>query len=193
MNSFYNDSAHVILMNKCLLTLQNNWRSAAGQINYDGTQSSYLSEEIHGFRAGDSWKTAVAISHIDTLLAKNQIRSIYDYISEEGMIPSSIYRDTNIQKPNFNFSHTPVSGWAIWEIYQKSNDVAFLKNKNNPLYFGYNNGIRFNFVHNILEVYFPLYSNNGWEISQKRYPQKIRFTLTADINSIYNFFRRGLL
>jgi len=85
------------------------------------------------------------------------------------------------------------SSFGLWRWIELYNDVAFLKNKNNPLYFGYNNGIRFNFVHNILEVYFPLYSNNGWEISQKRYPQKIRFTLTADINSIYNFFRRGLL
>jgi len=85
------------------------------------------------------------------------------------------------------------SSFGLWRWIELYNDVAFLKNKNNPLYFGYNNGIRFNFIHNILEVYFPLYSNNGWEISQKRYPQKIRFTLTADINSIYNFFRRGLL
>jgi transcription antitermination factor NusG len=85
------------------------------------------------------------------------------------------------------------SSFGLWRWIELYNDVAFLKNKNNPLYFGYNNGIRFNFVHNILEVYFPLYSNNGWEMSQKRYPQKIRFTLTADINSIYNFFRRGLL
>jgi len=85
------------------------------------------------------------------------------------------------------------SSFGLWRWIELYNDVAFLKNKNNPLYFGYNNGIRFNFIHNILEVYFPLYSNNGWEMSQKRYPQKIRFTLTADINSIYNFFRRGLL
>jgi hypothetical protein len=85
------------------------------------------------------------------------------------------------------------SSFGLWRWMEFYNDVAFLKNKNNPIYFGYNNGIRFNFVHNILEVYFPLYSNNGWELPQKGYPQKIRFTLTADVNSIYNFFRRGFL
>ena len=85
------------------------------------------------------------------------------------------------------------SSFGLWKWMELYSDVAFLKNKNNPIYFGYDNGVRFNFVHNILEVYFPLYSNNGWEISQKGYPQKIRFTLTADINSIYNFFRRGFL
>ena len=71
------------------------------------------------------------------------------------------------------------------------NGVAFLKNKNERLFFGYENGIRFNFVHNIFEIYFPLYSNNGWEISQQAYPQKIRFTFTGNINRVYNFFRRG--
>ncbi|SDS20789.1 hypothetical protein SAMN05216503_2325 [Polaribacter sp. KT25b] len=85
------------------------------------------------------------------------------------------------------------SSFGLWRWMEFYNDVAFLKNKNNPIYFGYNNGIRFNFVHNIFEIYFPLYSNNGWEISQGSYPEKIRFTLTGNINSIYNFFRRGFL
>jgi hypothetical protein len=85
------------------------------------------------------------------------------------------------------------SSFGLWRWMEFYNDVAFLKNKDNPIYFGHNNGIRFNFIHNILEVYFPLYSNNGWEVSQEAYPQKIRFTLTGNINSIYNFFRRGFL
>ena len=85
------------------------------------------------------------------------------------------------------------SSFGLWRWMEFYNDVAFLKNKNNPVYFGYNNGIRFNFVHNIFEIYFPLYSNNGWEVSRDNYPQKIRFTLTGDVNSIYNFFRRGFL
>lgn len=85
------------------------------------------------------------------------------------------------------------SSFGLWRWVEFYNDVAFLKSKNDPIYFGYNNGIRFNFVHNILEVYFPLYSNNGWEVSQQAYAEKIRFTLTADIGAIYNFFRRGFL
>ena len=85
------------------------------------------------------------------------------------------------------------SSFGLWRWVELYNDVAFLKNKNEPLYLGYNNGIRLNFVHNILEVYFPLYSNNGWEVSQHSYAEKIRFTLTADVGAIYNFFRRGFL
>lgn len=82
---------------------------------------------------------------------------------------------------------------GLWRWVEFYNDVAFLKNKNKPTYFAYENGIRFNFVHEIFEVYFPLYSNNGWEISQAKYTEKIRFTLTANLGSIYNFFKRGFL
>ena len=80
--------------------------------------------------------------------------------------------------------------WRWIEFYQ---DVAFLKNKKERLFFGYENGVRLNFVHNIFEIYFPLYSNNGWEVSQASYAQNIRFTFTGDVNSIYNFFKRGFL
>lgn len=85
------------------------------------------------------------------------------------------------------------SSFGLWRWVEFYNDVAFLKNKNSPIYFAYNNGIRLNFIHNIFEIYFPLYSNKGWEISQEAYPQNIRFTFTGDLGSVYNFFRRGFL
>lgn len=85
------------------------------------------------------------------------------------------------------------SSIGLWRWIEHYNDVAFLKNKNQDIYFAYENGIRFNFVHNILELYFPLYSNLGWEVSQEAYPSKIRFVLTLKPSAIYNFFRRGFL
>lgn len=110
------------------------------------------------------------------------------YIIAEGGFKSVLpVRFANQYMVAFNTS------FGLWRWVEFYNDIAFLKNRDNALYFGYNNGIRLNFVHNILEVYFPLYSNNGWEIGQQSYPQKIRFTLTANVNQIYNFFRRGFL
>jgi hypothetical protein len=85
------------------------------------------------------------------------------------------------------------SSIGLWKWVEYYNDVAFLKNKGQSTYFAYENGIRFNFIHNILEVYFPMYSNNGWEINQEAYPNKIRFVLTARPSAVYNFFRRGFL
>lgn len=80
--------------------------------------------------------------------------------------------------------------WRWLEIY---NDVAFLKNRDKPVFFAYESGIRLNFVHNIFELYFPLYSNNGWELGHEAYPRKIRFVFTANPRAIFNFFRRGFL
>lgn len=108
------------------------------------------------------------------------------YIITEGGFKSVLpTRFANQYMLSFNSS---IGMWRWVEFY---NDVAFLKNRNKPIFFGYENGIRLNFVHNIFEIYLPLYSNNGWEISQEAYPQKIRFIFTGDMNRIYNFFRRG--
>jgi hypothetical protein len=85
------------------------------------------------------------------------------------------------------------SNIGLWKWVTYYNDVAFLKNKGENMYFGYENGIHFNFIPNILELYFPMYSNLGWEVTQEAYPSKIRFVLTLKPRTIYNFFRRGLL
>lgn len=85
------------------------------------------------------------------------------------------------------------SSIGLWKWMEFYTDIAFLKDKGRSTYFAYDNGIRFNFVHNILELYFPLYSNNGWEVNQEAYASKIRFVFTARPSAIYNFFRRGFL
>ncbi len=85
------------------------------------------------------------------------------------------------------------SSIGVWKWLEYYNDVAFLKNKGESTYFAYENGVRFNFIHNILEVYFPMYSNLGWEVNQEAYASKIRFVLTMRPSTIYNFFRRGFL
>jgi hypothetical protein len=110
------------------------------------------------------------------------------YIINEGGFKSVLpTRFANQYMLSFN------SSIGLWRWIEYYNDVAFLKNKTKPIFFGYENGIRFNFVHNIFEIYLPLYSNNGWEVSQKAYAEKIRFTFTGNVNRIYNFFRRGFL
>ncbi|MDP3353501.1 MAG: aminopeptidase [Flavobacteriaceae bacterium] len=81
---------------------------------------------------------------------------------------------------------------GIWRWVQVYNDIGFVKNRNNSIYFAHENGIRLNFVNNYFELYFPVHSNNGWEISQPDYSTKIRFVFTTNLNLLFNFFRRGL-
>ena len=84
------------------------------------------------------------------------------------------------------------SSVGLWRWLEVYNDAAILKNKGENLFFAYENGIRLNFINNIFEIYFPIYSNNGFEISQGNYQSKIRFVVTANPTSIYNYIRRGL-
>ena len=84
--------------------------------------------------------------------------------------------------------NTSIGVWRWVEIY---NDVALVKNKNKNVYFAYENGVRLNFVQDILEIYFPVYSNLGWEVTQSDYASRIRFVLVLKPKRIVNFLRRG--
>ncbi|MDO9036955.1 MAG: aminopeptidase, partial [Lutibacter sp.] len=84
--------------------------------------------------------------------------------------------------------NTSVGLWRWLEVY---NDVGFVKNRGENVYFAYESGVRLNFINDILEVYFPFYSNLGWELTQPRYSNKIRFVLVINPKKIYNFAKRG--
>ena len=110
------------------------------------------------------------------------------FIMAEGGFKSVLdQRFANQFLVSFNSS---VGIWRWLEIY---NDAAFLKNRGNDVFFGYESGIRFNFIHNILELYLPIYSNNGWEVTKNAYSKNVRFVLVAKTRAIFNFFRRGFM
>ena len=97
------------------------------------------------------------------------------FIMAEGGFKSVLdQRFANQFLVSFNSS---IGLWRWFEIYT---DVAFLKNRGNNVFFAYENGIRFNFIHNIFEFYLPLYSNNGWELNRNAYSKSIRFVLVAN-------------
>ncbi len=80
---------------------------------------------------------------------------------------------------------------GIWRWIEFYADAGFLKNRNEDARFKYDSGIRLNFIHNFLEVYFPLQSSNGFEPEFSDYASRIRFVLTIDIERVYNFVKRG--
>jgi hypothetical protein len=84
--------------------------------------------------------------------------------------------------------NTSIGVWRWVEIY---NDVGFVKNKGQEVYFAHENGVRLNFIQDILEVYFPFHSNLGWEVAQPNYSSKIRFVLVIKPKKIFNFIKRG--
>ncbi|MET0760153.1 MAG: aminopeptidase [Flavobacterium sp.] len=78
----------------------------------------------------------------------------------------------------------------IWNWIEVYGDIGFVKNKYQSEKFVYDSGIRLNLVTNYFELYFPVYSNNGWEIAQKNYNEKIRFVITLEPKTLLNLFTR---
>jgi putative isomerase len=115
------------LADKCYLTLQNNWRTPAGELKHSGVFPSYHYEWFHGFWAWDSWKHAAALAIFDTEKAKDQVRAMYDFMQDDGFIPDCVYRDTTLEKHNYRNTKAPLSAWAVWSIYKRDRDTLFLK------------------------------------------------------------------
>jgi hypothetical protein len=86
---------------------------------------------------------------------------------------------------------TTNGSFSVWKWIEIYADAGFYKNKGFDPSFKYDSGVRLNFIHNILEVYFPIQSSLGFEPSNKAYPTKIRFVLTVNPNKIVSFLRRG--
>jgi hypothetical protein len=108
------------------------------------------------------------------------------FIMNEGGIKSSM--PVSFANQWLTTLNTSIGLWKWFEIY---NDVGLVKNRDRSVYFIHDKGIRFNFVNNFLEVYFPLHSNNGWEISGPHYEEKIRFVLTTSFKDIFGYLKRG--
>jgi len=86
---------------------------------------------------------------------------------------------------------TTVNGsYSLWNYIHAYGDVGFVKNRDRDAKFVYDSGIRLNLLQDYFELYFPVYSNNGWEMGQDNYDQKIRFIVTLDINTFVKLFTR---
>lgn len=69
-------------------------------------------------------------------------------------------------------------------------DVGLLKNKGKGVKGKYDTGVRVSLVQDYFELFFPVYSNLGWEITQPHYDQKIRFIVTLDFQTLMGLFSR---
>lgn len=83
--------------------------------------------------------------------------------------------------------NTSLNVWRWVELY---NDVGFLKNVNQSELLVYDFGIRLNLVTDYFELYFPMYSNNGWEVNDASYANKIRFIVTLSPKTLTGLFKR---
>ena len=78
----------------------------------------------------------------------------------------------------------------IWNWIYAYGDVGLVKNRFDSPEFVYDSGVRVSLVADYFELFFPVYSNLGWEIAQPDYDQKIRFIVSLSLNTIIRLFTR---
>ncbi|MFK7781860.1 metalloprotease [Psychroserpens sp.] len=79
---------------------------------------------------------------------------------------------------------------TIWKYVEAYGDIGLVKNRGIDPKFVYDSGIRLNLITDYFEVYFPIYSNLGWEVGQPNYEERIRFLFTLDPGRLLGLFRR---
>ena len=120
-------------------------------------------------------------------LGRSETTGIYSqqYIPAEGGFK------TKFENPLANnYLITANTSMGIWKWIEAYGDIGFIKHDDSPSRILFDTGIRFNFLPDYLEVYFPIYNSAGLEVDQHNYAQKIRFVLTLDRVTLTQLFSR---
>ncbi len=78
----------------------------------------------------------------------------------------------------------------IWRWIFGYADVGLVHNKGRGTNAVYDTGIKLTLVADYFELYFPMYSNLGWEPGLPNYDQKIRFIVTLSPSTLLRLFTR---
>lgn len=78
----------------------------------------------------------------------------------------------------------------IWNWVYAYGDVGLVKSSGQNTQFVYDSGIRLSLVADYFELFFPIYSNKGWEIGQPGYSNAIRFMITISPTTLIGLFTR---
>ena len=92
-----------------------------------------------------------------------------------------------------NFILATNLNFGIWKWFESYLDLGMLKDRNEKSRYFYGTGIRLNLLPDFFELYFPVSSNNGFELSQNNYSKKIRFIISYNLESLGNLFSRRWL
>lgn len=109
---------------KAMATLLGNWRAARGDLHHDGVIPSYSNPDFNGFWAWDSWKHAAALAWFAPDLARDQMRTMFDYQRADGMVPDCVFLDA--RENNWRDTKPPLATWATLEIWRATGDKAFV-------------------------------------------------------------------
>lgn len=153
-------------------------RLYAGSFIYNNTDSDY-------FSFATDRPTDYLFDY--NYLGRSQTSGIFSqqYIIAEGGFKSMLdipYANQWITALNVNYT--------IWNWIEAYGDLGIVKNKYQSGQFIYDSGICLDLVTNYFQLYFPIYSNNGWEIAEPHYSERIRFMVTLSPQILFTLFTR---
>lgn len=122
-SKFLKDNTYRRVIVKAMMTLNSNWRSAAGDILHAGSNPSYTGF-LGGIWSWDSWKIASANALYNPEMAKDEMRTLFDHQAPNGMVPDFI--GYNRRYNNWRDTKPPVAGWGTMNVYRASGDKEFL-------------------------------------------------------------------
>jgi hypothetical protein len=79
----------------------------------------------------------------------------------------------------------------IWKWIYAYGDIGLIDNRGQSPQFVYDSGIRLSLLADYFELYFPLYSNLGFEPGLPNYDQKVRFIVTLSPKTLLGLFTRA--
>jgi hypothetical protein len=110
------------------------------------------------------------------------------YVMAEGGFKSML--DTRLAN---QWLTTVNASFNIWNWIEVYGDAGLVKNEGVATEFIYDSGIRLNMLPDYFELYFPVYSSNGFELNDAHYAEKIRFVVTISPGTLINLFTRKWL
>ena len=76
------------------------------------------------------------------------------------------------------------------EMSDKIKDLGMLKNIGSDAKVYFDSGVKLNLTPDYLELYFPIFSSNGFSLTQPRFATKIRFILYPGFKTLTSLFTR---
>ena len=79
---------------------------------------------------------------------------------------------------------------GLWKWIEAYGDIGYMNQQNQMARVLFDSGFRINLVPDFLELYFPTYNSNGFQMQGPRYHEKIRYVVVFDPQTLAQLFSR---
>ncbi|MES2863148.1 MAG: aminopeptidase [Bacteroidota bacterium] len=107
------------------------------------------------------------------------------FVNAEGAFKSMF--DTRFAN---QYIFTVNASFNLWNWIELYGDAGTYKNQGFNAKYIYDSGVHLNLVQDYFELFFPVYSSNGFELNDKNYGERIRFIITLSPKTLTSLFTR---